>query len=58
MSPITLILRKMTTWKNDMAINPRKTVCMTIGPQRKLSKLIELLLSVQGITLQSVEKEL
>jgi len=28
---------------------------MTIGPQRKLSKLIELSLSVQGITLQSIE---
>ena len=27
---------------------------MTIAPQRKLSKLIELSLSVQGITLQSV----
>ena len=38
-----------------MAINPSKTVCMTIGPQRKLSKLIELSLSVQSITLQSVE---
>ena len=38
-----------------MAINPCITVCMTIGPQRKLSKLIELSLSVQGITLQSVE---
>ena len=40
---------------NNMAINPCITVCMTIGPQRKLSKLIELSLSVQGITLQSVE---
>ena len=40
---------------NNTAINPSKTVCMTIGPQRKLSKLIELSLSVQGITLQSVE---
>jgi len=40
---------------NNMAIDPSKTVCMTIGPQRKLSKLIELSLSVQGITLQSVE---
>ena len=38
-----------------MAIDPSKTVCMTIVPQRKLSKLIELSLSVQGITLQSVE---
>ena len=38
-----------------MAVNPSKTVCMTIGPQRKLSKLIKLSLSVQGITLQSVE---
>jgi len=38
-----------------MAVNPSKTVCMTIGTQRKLSKLIELSLSVQGITLQSVE---
>jgi len=28
---------------------------MTIAPQRKLSKLIELSLSVQGITLQSAE---
>ena len=28
---------------------------MTIGPQRKLSKLIELSLCVQGITLQSVK---
>ena len=28
---------------------------MTIGPERKLSKLIELSLSVQGITLQSIE---
>jgi len=28
---------------------------MTIGPQRKLSKLIDLSLSVQGITVQSVE---
>jgi len=28
---------------------------MTIGTQRKLSKLNELSLSVQGITLQSVE---
>ena len=40
---------------NKMAINLSKTVCMTIGTQRKLSKLIELYLSVQGITLQSVE---
>ena len=40
-----------------MAINPSKTVCMTIGPQRKLSKLIELSLSVQGFTLQSVETQ-
>ena len=40
---------------NNMAINTSKTVCMTIGPQRRLSKLIELSLSVQGITLQSVE---
>ena len=40
---------------NNMAINPSKTVCMTIGPQRKLSKLIELSLSVQCITLQSVK---
>ena len=39
----------------NMAINPSKTVCMTIGPERKLSKLIELSLSVQCITLQSVE---
>ena len=38
-----------------MAIHPSKTVCMTIGPERKLSKLIELSLSVQCITLQSVE---
>ena len=40
---------------NNTAINPSKTVCMTIGPERKLSKLIELSLSVQGITLQSIE---
>ena len=40
---------------NNMAINPSNTVCMTIGPQRKLSKLIELSLSVQCITVQSVE---
>ena len=40
---------------NNMAINLSKTVCMTIGTQRKLSKLNELSLSVQGITLQSVE---
>jgi len=40
---------------NNMAINPSKTVCMTIGPQRKLSKLNKLSLSVEGITLQSVE---
>ena len=40
---------------NNTAINPSKTVCMTIGPQRKLSKLNELSLSVQGITLQSVK---
>jgi len=38
-----------------MAINPSKIVCMTIGQQRRLSKLIELSLSVQGITLQSVK---
>jgi len=38
-----------------MTINPSKTVCMTIGPQRKLSELIELSPSVQGITLQSVK---
>jgi len=38
-----------------MAINPSKTVCMTIGPERKFSKLIELYLSVQCITLQSVK---
>jgi len=38
-----------------MAINASKTVCMTIGPERKLSKLIELSLSVQCITLQSVK---
>ena len=37
---------------NNTAINPSKTVCMTIGPQRKLSKLIELSLSVQCITSQ------
>jgi len=40
-----------------MATNPSKTVCMTIGPQRKLSKLNELSLSVQSITLQSVETQ-
>ena len=40
---------------NNMAINPSKTVCKTIGPQRKLSKHIELSLSIQCITLQSVE---
>ena len=38
-----------------MAIYPSKTVCMTIGTQRKLSKLNEVSLSVQDITLQSVE---
>jgi len=40
---------------NNMAVNPSKTVCITIGPHRKLSKLNELSLSVQDITLQSVE---
>jgi len=40
---------------NNMAINPSKTVCMTIGTHRKLSKLIDLSLPVQDITLQSVE---
>ena len=50
-------LTKVDKWctLNKMAINLSKTVCMTIGTQRKLSKLIELYLSVQGITLQSVE---
>ena len=38
-----------------MTINPSKTVYMTIGTHRKLSKRIELSLSVQGTTLQSVE---
>ena len=42
---------------NNMAINPSNTVCMTIGPQRKLSKHIELSLSIQCITLQSVETQ-
>ena len=31
---------------NNMSVNPSKTICRTIGPQRKLSKLIELSLSV------------
>ena len=48
------IVDKWCTIKN-MANNPSKTVCMTIGPHRKRSKLIELSLTVQGISLQSVE---
>ena len=40
---------------NNMAINPSKTVRLTIGTQRKFSKQIELYLSVQGIALQLVE---
>ena len=43
--------------KNNMAINPSKTTCMTIGSRQKLNGLNELKLSVDDINIVNVESQ-
>ena len=43
--------------KNNMAINPSKTTCMTIGSRNKLNGLKELQLSVDDINIVNVESQ-
>lgn len=50
-------LNNIQTWceNNNMALHPRKSQCMLIGPTTKLNKLNDLYLTIDGQTLENIK---